>query len=340
MRWALTVCASIACFGCASSGTAGRSKGAGLGSYGSISYSDAPLSPNTRIFLVAGGDDIANFAQEVVNQRALWRKAGFSHDEIACYYAKPTKKAYTADRRQYERLARRLKDCYAANPATVRAHMVAIAEQRPPFVYLYVTGHGTHSFLEIAGAPPKPSQCGTRPKIESDGERALLDDYALGLNADPGPALGDVCGVLRGHRSGRSRGELMFSPPALRELLERFPSSTRKVVVLQGCFSGGFVGRADGGLRADLITAVPNLVAMTATRHDRSSFGCGPGESMSYFGGAFLRALKGHVERGVTPATVDWRAIYDRVVRTIEVMEKVEGERPSHPRYFTNVDEP
>ena len=59
-----------------------------------LPYRQGPIHPSTRIMLVAGGNDIANFAAEVVEQRALWKKAGVADDAIACYYAKPTAKAF------------------------------------------------------------------------------------------------------------------------------------------------------------------------------------------------------------------------------------------------------
>ena len=34
-----------------------------------------------KVFLVAGGDDVANFAADVIDQHALWKRAGLRDDE-------------------------------------------------------------------------------------------------------------------------------------------------------------------------------------------------------------------------------------------------------------------
>ncbi|MGC1547296.1 MAG: C13 family peptidase [Rhodanobacter sp.] len=51
-----------------------------------------------------------------------------------------------------------------------------------------------------------------------------------------------------------------------------------KVVVVNACYSGGFVP----GLRG------PNTLVLTAARSDRSSFGCGSDSDITYFGHAWL----------------------------------------------------
>ena len=65
--------------------------------FADIPYATAPLPSHAKVFLVAGGDDVGNFAAEVVEQRELWKQAGLRDDEIACYYAKPTSKALADD---------------------------------------------------------------------------------------------------------------------------------------------------------------------------------------------------------------------------------------------------
>ncbi len=63
------------------------------------------LTGKEKIFLVAGGSDSANFAQQVIDQRRHWMGLGFSSDEIACFYVRPTLSAMYRDLKQYRRFS-------------------------------------------------------------------------------------------------------------------------------------------------------------------------------------------------------------------------------------------
>lgn len=60
-------------------------------------------------------------------------------------------------------------------------------------------------------------------------------------------------------------------------ILQRHPM-TWKVVVVNACYSGGFIPPLRG----------PGTLVMTAARADRSSFGCGADSDITYFGKAWL----------------------------------------------------
>ncbi|MFC5741035.1 C13 family peptidase [Dyella tabacisoli] len=63
----------------------------------------------------------------------------------------------------------------------------------------------------------------------------------------------------------------------LAEIFKKHPFRW-KVVVVNACYSGGFVPTLRG----------PNTLVMTAARTDRSSFGCGSDSDITYFGKAWL----------------------------------------------------
>src|SRR5262245_33174254 len=88
-----------------------------------VGYNRGPLPEAAKIFLVAGGVDVANFAAEVVTQRRLWLARGFRADEVVCYWAAPVRRGFRRDRAQFRRLAAELRACYPADPAVVRAHL-------------------------------------------------------------------------------------------------------------------------------------------------------------------------------------------------------------------------
>lgn len=300
-------------------------------------YAEGRLPTTTRMFLVAGGSDIANFAQEVVQQRQLWRAAGIGDAQLACYWARPTDEAWQSDRDQYRALRDDVADCRRAEPATLRHDLLAVAKQKPSSVYIFVSSHGLPPILRWN------QRTRDRRKVAAHFELSVsdvqtLDQHSVGLEAGPGPGLSDTRQIVDGYRAGQPVGDLMMSPSTLAETLSVYPASTLKVVVLQACFSGGFIGDTapDGELSA--LTQVPNIVILAATAHDRPSFGCGAGAKTTYYGGAINKSLLRHVEDGAQLPDIPWRAVSDDAAFAVDVMESVDGERPSIPSFFSNVD--
>lgn len=273
-----------------------------------LPYSEAPLPAAAKIFLVAGGVDVANFAAEVAKQRELWLARGFTSDEIVCYWAKPLRTGYRRDRAQFRRLAAELRPCYRASPALLRDHLAQTAARGAPFVYLYVTTHGLTSLLP--GHVPEDTLL--------PNERASLDQYTLQLAGGPGLGV-DADALLSALRAGADPDDVVLSPGALHRALAAFPAATPKLVVLQGCHSGGF---------ADALQQVPATTALMAARHDRTSFGCDPGHELTTFGSVYLRQL---AARDGAPPAIDWRALFDALVAEIAAAEQAEGATPSLP---------
>ncbi len=69
-----------------------------------------------------------------------------------------------------------------------------------------------------------------------------------------------------------------ITPEDLAEALKTSPSMRWKVLVVNACYSGGFIDE----LRDD------STMVITAARSDRTSFGCGSESEITYFGNAFL----------------------------------------------------
>ena len=305
--------------------------------YESMDYREGAIDPRTRVFLVAGGDDVANFAAEVLEQRRLWMHAGVPEEQIACYYAKPTRDAWGEDLEQYRAIANALRSCYRAETARLRDDLYAVAQQNPEWVYVYVTGHGLESqFDGLAYA--RSRRVRRLAESLSDDEKAVLDAPAVGLEAGPGPRLGEVTRVVRELRKGADPHDLVFTPTMLADTLSALPEAALKIVVLQACFSGGFIDHhVPGGVPADTgpgLTGVPNLVALTASAAERPSFGCGAGSHRTYFGGAVNRALHRALYDGARPPDLDWKAIHERAAFAVEAMEAVEAELGSFPGFL------
>lgn len=272
----------------------------------------------TRVLLVAGGNDVANFAQEIVDQRRMWRASALEDAEIACFWAKPTPRAYGDDRRQYEALTSSLSECAAANPRAVLEAIHGAAASGPDDFYLYITSHGVASLGGDEHTWVLPPE-----------ERAFLEQPALALDATRGARVGDPAGLLGTWRERPAdRDMLVMTPRVLRDGLLAFPEHTRKIVVLQGCFSGGFL---DG---PDSLRDVPNTVVLTAASAQRPSFGCGSGTRTTFWGGALGRELEDRVGRQTTPQSIDWHDVHRNVARRVRNLERALGQRPSQPQFF------
>ncbi len=292
-------------------------------------YASEPLPARARVFLIAGGVDVANFAQEVVSQRVYWRAQGLRDDEIVCYYAKPTAAGFVEDREQFQELRRALRACYPARAGLIQEHLELASRRAPPFLYVYITTHGRSSFVE------DPARLRAETNL-SDDEIELLDQYFLQMGADPGLGV-DAGGIVEAYRRGAAAHDLLLTPHSLGRALASFDPATPKYLVLQGCHSGGFVdGEAEErGLRAARVTSVENLTVITAARHDRTSFGCDPGALMTYFGEVYSYLLFSQ-EDGL-PTTISWRGLYDALEQQIAEIESVAEVKPSRPVFFSNV---
>lgn len=299
-------------------------------------YRSAPLPPQTKVFLVAGGDDVGNFAAEVIEQRTLWTQAGLRDDEIACYFAKPTRRALSDDGPQLRALAPALRDCYPADPAILHTHLRQAARAAPPFLYLYVTSHGLPPLLRWKAGVDDVAALSRHLELRP-GEVGRFDRHAIALEAGDGPSLGQVDALLEAHRAGAPVEALVLTPDTLAAALAELPEHTDKIVVLQACFSGGFIGRPDDDGPSPL-TRVPRTTVLTATSPSRPSFGCSPGTRRTYYGGTFNRVLA-HVLRDAPrrPPALPWAELHERVRFVVETMEHVDGEAPSEPGFFTNV---
>jgi hypothetical protein len=307
--------------------------------FAQVPYASAPLPPEAKVFLVAGGDDVGNFAAEVVEQRAMWKRAGLRDEEIACYYAKPSRRALAEDGEQLTTLAPALRGCYAADPATLHAHLRQAARTAPPFVYLYVTSHGLPPLLRwkagVEDANALPKHLELRP-----GEVGRFDRHVIALQGGDGPELADVAAILAAHRGGAAVESLVFTPDTLADALAELPKTSEAIVVLQACFAGGFIGRPDDDGPSPL-TKLPRVTMLAATSAEQPSFGCDAGSTRTYWGGALNRVLGQALEQQPgPPPTLPWAEIHARVRFVVETMELIEGEEPSEPSFFTNAPAP
>lgn len=84
-----------------------------------------------------------------------------------------------------------------------------------------------------------------------------------------------------GTEDGIIVGEAVLSPRRMAQMVQSACGSRPSVIVMSACYSGQFVAP----LQAQ------NRIIMTASRPDRTSFGCGELDDFTFFDDCFLRAL-------------------------------------------------
>jgi hypothetical protein len=109
-----------------------------------------------------------------------------------------------------------------------------------------------------------------------------------------------------------------IEPDDLADALKTSPSVRWKVIVVNACYSGGFVD----ALRDD------STMVMTSARADRTSFGCGADSYITYFGKAFLvEALN---------QTTSLRDAFDLAKKSVTKWEDDDKEEHSEPQLATS----
>jgi hypothetical protein len=309
------------------------------------------ISPEARIFLVAGGRDSANFAQEVVDQRKFWLAQGYTANQIECFYAVPAP-AQSEDAAQFLTLEEDLRDCRLAAPDIIFAAITEVAQNyAQDFFYLYVTSHGTDPPI----ARPITEQLRSNPRaawyVEAHAE-AQADPLSAAYQwfspfrmevegAKEASGWGWTSFTTRylnaRQRPGIRVEDQLFTPKYLARALQKFPVSVKKIVVLQGCHSGGFLlpPTAAPDPEETLVT-VENITVLTAARADRTSFGCDTSHHTTYYGGALQQVLEAHP--GDIPKR-KWQRVHKQVsgkVSKLESAKKIPRSHRSLPQYFSN----
>lgn len=107
-------------------------------------------------------------------------------------------------------------------------------------------------------------------------------------------------------------------PDDLADALRTQPRLRWKMLVVNACYSGGFVER----LRDD------STMVLTSARRDRTSFGCGAQSDITYFGRAFLADALNR--------TSSLREAFELARTNVAAWEKRDGEQASQPQIATS----
>jgi hypothetical protein len=310
------------------------------------------ISPEARIFLVAGGRDSANFAQEVVDQRKFWLAQGYTASQIECFYVIPPP-SQSADAEQFLSLEEDLRDCHLAAPDIILAAITEVAQNyRTDFFYLYVTSHGTDPPL----ARPIPAQLRRNPGaawyVAAHDEAQVnplsaayswfspfrMEVEGMGDASRWGWMSFSTRYLNAQQRPGIRVEDQLFTPKNLAGALQKIPAGVKKIVVLQACHSGGFLLSPDAAPAPDeTLVTVENITVLTAARADRTSFGCDSSEHTTYYGGALQQVLD--AAPGESIPLRNWQQVHELIsdkVKGLESEQKIPSDQRSLPQYFSN----
>jgi hypothetical protein len=159
-----------------------------------------------------------------------------------------------------------------------------------------------------------------RAVIAQSGVRSAGLNHVLAAVGRMRPAAGEGCLVFATSHGAFEQGlvlvpsESFLTPAALDGALAAGCGNAPTVVVISGCFSGGFA-------RPPMARA--NRIVLTAARADRSSFGCGAGFQYTVYDRCLLRAM----DHATT-----WRAAYGLIEACVATRERALQFRPSEPQ--------
>jgi Peptidase C13 family len=161
----------------------------------------------------------------------------------------------------------------------------------------------------------------SRAQLRDGAEPATLSNLLRRI-AGLQPRPGERCLVFltshgeRGAGLWLARSDTALRPDQLAAALSHGCSRVPTVVIVSGCYTGGFTTGA---------MARPNRIVLTAARADRPSFGCQVGRRYAVFDECLLDAL---------PRSVTWHRVFSAAKGCVARMEHRLGERPSRPQAY------
>lgn len=195
-------------------------------------------------------------------------------------------------------------DVLYRQPALLDAAIARLAPQRPGVVDLYVVTFGGDAQEDVFRNEAEYAARLFEQRFDAEGRTLVLANNTSTLESTPlatwtalHRALGGVARAMDPAEDvlllyltthGAEEHQLLvdldplplnqIAPEDLADALKTEPAIRWKVVVVNACYSGGFVDT----LRDD------STMVLASARADRTSFGCGAESDITYFGKAFL----------------------------------------------------
>ncbi len=173
-------------------------------------------------------------------------------------------------------------------------------------------------------APSDIHRYSARPRRPAGVQLASTGNVLDGIAALK-PAPGQGCLIFatahgapeRGLYFPANQGDPLLDADRLHSALAIGCGNAPTVVILSGCFAGGY-------LRPPMLRA--NRVILTAARRDRTSFGCGAGNVFTEFDDCML----GAAEDGHGP----WSDVFTAARLCVAARERIQNVLPSEPQSF------
>lgn len=121
-------------------------------------------------------------------------------------------------------------------------------------------------------------------------------------------------------------GREVLSPELLDNILEKACGDAPGILIVSGCFSGEYT---------NLQYTRPNWTIMTASRSDRSSFGCSNDYQYTYWDGCFFKAIDSGKK--------NFQSIYAEVNKCVRILEDkldIPPEKYSEPQFYMGEESP
>lgn len=223
----------------------------------------------------------------------------------------------------------------AAQPRLLEEALAALEDERPGVADLYFVGFAPYAREDVFRKDVELARDLMNERFDTEGRSVVLINNPRTMLAEPlatvsnlretlneiGAAINPeedvVMLYLTSHGSTKHELAVEFwplqlrqlTPAALRRMLDEAGIKWR-ILVVSACYSGGYV---------DALKDESTLV-ITASAHDRQSFGCGSESEATYFGEAFFnQALRG--EDSFVRA-------FDKARELIAQRERAEGRSP------------
>jgi thiol-disulfide isomerase/thioredoxin len=274
----------------------------------SLPWTDYPLQKPRpfKAMLLAGSSDNANFLQEVSWNYSWLLQKGLKEDEIGCFYARPDLIQYAGDREQFDQLRPFLESCHPVKHQEFLDSVRLSLNEKPAAFYLYVTAHG---------AAPVPLK--NRRIFKKS---CLAHAPSLALDQTPPDCVSSL-GLTADNLARAMKNAV----------------ATKKYLVLQGCYTGGFISPRDNPKTAPTSLArLPGIHILTASSAKQASFGCNAGAHVTFFGSAYSKAVEDDRQKF---EAMDWPRIYQDVVKEVTRLEKemqIGKQNASRPQFFKN----
>lgn len=229
---------------------------------------------------------------------------------------------------------------FYAQQAMVGEALDSLEPGRPGVTDLYFLGFAGYGSQDVFMKEVKVANSLFDQRFDTEGRsltlvnnRQTIDDLPLANVSNLGLVLNglaermdrdeDVLFLFLTSHGSRNRLATSFwplqhndlGPAELRSMLDDAGIGWR-VIVISACYSGSFVDE----LRSE------RTLVITASREDRSSFGCSDEADMTYFGRALIdEALR---------KTRSFTTAYDLATESVAARENAEGLTPSEPQIF------